>query len=371
MNKLRLGMVGLTADRGWASAAHLPALRALSQDVELVGVANRTRASAEAAIEAIGMGRAFDNVDSLVRSTDIDAVVVTVKVRHHRDIVQMALEAGKHVFCEWPLAASLADAEQLASLAKRQQVVAVIGTQAAVAPELLFLRDLVAEGYVGDLRSTTFLGSGYTWGDDIPAGNAYALDPGNGATLLSVMGGHSLFAMQLVLGPIASIGGHLAQRQFTARIEETGETIPMLTPDQMVAAGEFESGVPFAFQLRGGLPCDARLFWEIGGSERDLRITPRPGAAPAVNNSHLRIESCERGQTEFQELAIPEKYDHDAGELPTLAQNVFGLYRLFLKDIRENTKTAPNFDDAAALHELLDHFERTQLEDRRPSSFRN
>lgn len=275
--RLKLGMIGLTADRGWASTAHLPALRALSDDIEFIGVANSNRASAEAAVRSIGMGCAFDDADDLINSPDIDAVAVTVKVRHHRDLVAKVLEAGKHVFCEWPLGNGLAEAKELAALAERQRVVAVIGTQAVVSPEIRFLRDLLADGYLGDLRSVTFLGSGNTWGDDVTAGDAYAMDPRNGATLLSVMAGHAFSALQSVLGPISSIGGHLTQRQLSARVQETGETMPMLTPDQMVAAGEFTTGAPFAFQLRGGLPCFHQLVWEIGGSERDIRITPHHG----------------------------------------------------------------------------------------------
>ena len=360
-NKLQVGVIGLSAERGWASTAHMPAFRALARDMEFVGTANTSRASAEAAAKALGMGRAFDSVDSLVACPDIDAVVVTVKVRHHRDLVARVLEAGKHVLCEWPLASNLAEAQELAALAKRQRAIAAIGTQAVVSPEILFLRDLVAEGYLGDLRSATFLGSGYTWGDDVIKGDAYAMDPKNGATLLSVVAGHAFSALQCVLGPISKIGGHLTQRQFSTRIEDTGETIPMLTPDQMVAAGEFANGVPFSFQLRGGLPCGARLFWEIGGSERDLRVTSQPENLPLINSSVLRIESCRRGRTDHAELRVPSSYYLEFDGMPAIARNVAHLYRLLIDDIRNGTRTAPDFDHAVALHKLLDDFGTTPI----------
>lgn len=352
-------MIGLTAERGWASTAHIPALRALSKDIEFVGVANTSRASAEAAVQAIGMGRAFDDVEGLVACPEVDIVAVTVKVRHHHDLVARALRAGKHVFCEWPLASDLAEAKELAALAERQGVVAVIGTQAVVSPEILFLRDLVADGYLGDLRSATFLGSGKTWGDDVAPGDAYAMDPRNGATLLSVMAGHAFSAFQHVLGPIATIGGRLSQRQFSAQIEGTGDRIPMLTPDQMAAAGEFVSGLPFVFQLRGGLPGGARLFWEIGGSKRDLRITPRAGEPPLVNISALRIESCARGSERFSALPVPSNYQAGSDALPSVSRNLFHLYRRLIADIREGTRAAPSFDDAVILHKTLDRFEKT------------
>ena len=175
-DRIRVGIVGLKAERGCANAAHIPALRALSDDIEVVGVANTNRASAEAAVNAFALGRAYDSVDTLVASPDIDVVVVTVKAPHHLDLLTKVLEAGKNVYCEWPLGNGRAEAEQLAALAKRKQVVAVVGTQAVVSPEVQFARDLVADGFVGEVRSTTYVGSGFTWGDDVDAGDVYAMD---------------------------------------------------------------------------------------------------------------------------------------------------------------------------------------------------
>jgi predicted dehydrogenase len=119
--KLHVGIVGLQAGH-WASASHLPALRALSDTFEIAGVANTSRASSEAAAFAAGIPRAFGSVAELVKSPDVDIVTVTVKVPHHLELAKAALEAGKHVYCEWPLGNGLAEAEELAALAKKKGV---------------------------------------------------------------------------------------------------------------------------------------------------------------------------------------------------------------------------------------------------------
>jgi predicted dehydrogenase len=354
--RLRVGIIGLSAERGWGSVAHIPALHALSDDIELVGVANRSRASAEASKEAFGLKRAFDSVDSLVKFAEIDVVVVSVKVLHHRELVIKALEAGKHVYCEWPLGNGLAEAEEIAAVAKRKQVVAVVGTQAVVSPEVKFVRDLVADGFIGEVRSTTYVGSGFTWGDVVDAGDAYAMDSKNGATLLSVIAGHAFSAMQSVLGPVSTINGLLSQRRKTVRIVETGEMIPMRTPDQVVATAEFASGVPLAFHLRGGLPCGERLMWEISGSERDLRISAAIEDVPVINISPLRVEAGKRGESGYSELKIPSSYYFDSEDAPA-ARNVGGIYRLMVEDIRRGTRNAPTFDDAAKLHKITNAIE--------------
>src|SRR5260370_37394755 len=87
----------------------------------------------------------------MVREPDIDLVSVVVKVPSHYQVVTAALNAGKHVYCEWPLGANLAEAEQMAALAKIKGVRAMVGLQARGDPTLRYLRDLIAEGYVGEV----------------------------------------------------------------------------------------------------------------------------------------------------------------------------------------------------------------------------
>ncbi|HEY1146901.1 MAG TPA: Gfo/Idh/MocA family oxidoreductase, partial [Allosphingosinicella sp.] len=136
---IRVGIVGLQPGRGWGWAAHLPALRGLSQQYELAGVANTSLASAEAAARACGLPRAFASATELAQSPDIDLVVVTVKVPAHAAIVEAALEAGKHVYCEWPLAFTLEQAEELAALAKAKGVKAMIGLHLRGSPALRYV----------------------------------------------------------------------------------------------------------------------------------------------------------------------------------------------------------------------------------------
>ncbi|HWS63948.1 MAG TPA: Gfo/Idh/MocA family oxidoreductase, partial [Steroidobacteraceae bacterium] len=189
--RFRVGIVGLGAKRGWATAAHIPALRALSDQFEIVGVANTSLASAEAAAAAFGLPRAFESAAALIASPDIDVVVVTVKVPYHREVVTATLQNRKSVYCEWPLGNGLAEALDLARLANDKKVLAVVGTQAIASPEVQFVRKMVADGYVGEVLSSTYIGAGFTWGDDVSLGEVYAMDSKNGATLLSVIGGHA------------------------------------------------------------------------------------------------------------------------------------------------------------------------------------
>jgi Gal80-like protein len=75
----------------------------------------------------------------------------------------------------------------------------------------------------------------------------------------SWIGGHAIFAVQSVLGRIEEVGTVLSQRRQTVRVIETGEMIPMRTPDPLVLDAVLQSGAPLSFQLRGGLPRNRRV----------------------------------------------------------------------------------------------------------------
>ena len=106
---LRIGFAGANAERGWAKDAHFPALKALP-GLAVHAVSARTQEIADAAAAAFGAAKAFGDSLAMARDPDIDIVAVTVKVPEHRQIVLAALEAGKHVYCEWPLARDHAEA---------------------------------------------------------------------------------------------------------------------------------------------------------------------------------------------------------------------------------------------------------------------
>src|SRR5881396_3522242 len=113
--KIRVGIIGVNPDRGWAAQAHIPALKSLSDDFEITALSTSRRASADAAGKLFGVPLAFDNYRDLADSTAVDVVAVTVKVPQHLELATAALSAGKAVYCEWPLGNGLKEAETLAA----------------------------------------------------------------------------------------------------------------------------------------------------------------------------------------------------------------------------------------------------------------
>src|SRR3954447_3488069 len=149
-HKIRLGFVGANVRATWASQSHFPALLA-SPDVEMTAVCTTRPESAADAREAFGAKLAFHDYREMVASPEIDAVAIVVKVPEHEGPTRAALEAGKHVYTEWPLGRTTAEAEALAELARSRGVQTVVGLQSRVSPTLLFVKEQIAGGYIGEL----------------------------------------------------------------------------------------------------------------------------------------------------------------------------------------------------------------------------
>src|SRR5438093_5337356 len=156
-SKLGVGIIGVSPVRGWAATAHIPALRALPT-YKIRALSAHSAQSARAAGEAFGVGAVFSDHEQLVTQPDVDVVAVTVKVPHHRELVSAALAAGKAVYCEWPLGRDLEDARAMAALAAEQGVRTVVGLQARQATAIEFVQELLGDGYVGEVLSTTMVG---------------------------------------------------------------------------------------------------------------------------------------------------------------------------------------------------------------------
>src|SRR5438046_7451365 len=180
---LGVGIIGVSPIRGWASTAHIPALRALA-NYEIRALSAHNAESARAIGEAFGVSAVFSDHEELVIQPDIDVVVVTVKVPHHRELVSAALAAGKAVYCEWPLGRDLEDARAMATLAAKQGVRTVAGLQARQAPAIEFVQQLLRDGYVGEVLSTTLVGLSIP-GDVVGQPNAYMLDKTNGPSCIT------------------------------------------------------------------------------------------------------------------------------------------------------------------------------------------
>lgn len=352
-NGIRVGFIGLNPDSHWASKSHVPALKFLAEDFEIVGVANTTYESAKRSSEAFQIPHAFHNAEALIKSPEIDLVIVTVKVPHHFELVKTALEAGKHVYCEHPLGNGLEETRLLAEMAAKKDVVAVVGTQMVVAPEILYLQQLIKDGYIGKVLSTTLIGSGGNWRNETAADLSYLYDKANGATMLTIPLAHTLAGVTSVLGSFSELSSKMTSNFTRVKVLETGEVKSKTAEDQIMVIGTLTNGIAISVHYRGGVSRGTNLLWEINGTEGDIQVRGDLGHGQLVPLSIFAARGIEK---ELQLLKVPVEFSNDFPENPMVG-NVARIYKLLADDIRFNTRNAPSFNDAVQLYELLNNIE--------------
>jgi predicted dehydrogenase len=360
-----VGIIGLSARGGWAARAHLPALEALNDKFELRALSASSVESARDAGAKYGVSLAFGSADDLVARDEVDLVVVTVKVPHHRKLVEAALRAGKDVLCEWPLANGLTEAEALADLATSAGVRAFTGLQARANPALRYLRDLVAQGYVGEVLSTSMIASGGTWGPTYSPGGEYLLDRDNGATMLTIPFGHTIDALSMALGEFTEVTATTGVRRPYVTNSVTGESAAMTAADQVAITGVLDSGAVATVHYRGGTSRGTGFHWEINGTEGDLVVTAPSGHLQLVPLTLRGARGTDTGLTDLTVPAAYEKVPALAGRSDQPSYAVAHAYEALFEDLVTGTHTVPDFPHAVRHHRFLDGVERAAATGRR------
>ncbi len=229
----------------------------------------------------------------------------------------------------------------------------IVGLQARQAPAIEFVRDLLRDGYVGDVLSTTMIGVSVP-GDVVVQPNVYMLDANNGANLLTVAVGHSLDTLNHVLGEFADLSAVSAIRRPLINVEGTREQITKTAVDQIAVIGTLTSGAIASVHVREAVAGGVGFLWEINGTDGTLRITAE-AALPEI--FPLTVAGTRGGGGEPVELPVPVALTQKWPTLTALegapAYNVGRAYAAFAADIIEGTHTVPDFADAVRRHEVL------------------
>lgn len=358
-DKIRIGLIGANIHRGWAPRSHLPALVA-SPEFELTGVCTTRMESAEESAKMFGAKMAFDSYQDMLAHPDIDAVAVVLRVPSHYEPTMAALNAGKHVYTEWPLGKSTAEAKEMADLARSKGVINMVGLQARANPAIMHLKDLIEEGYVGEVMSchVSMIRGGVlqrvsdrTWQRDVELG----------ANTLTIAFGHTVDALRFAVGDFSDVSSVVSTqaKQWTA--SDTGDVLDVTSPDNVLLSGSLDNGgvasVHVATTPYGG----SGLRMEVYGREGTLIATSED--SPQLKEVHLQGT---QGNNKLSDIAVPAKYTCVLEGMPQGEPfNVGQMYYRFGEAIRSGTACEPNFDTAVDLHHFIDNIRESTDQGRR------
>lgn len=354
-DRIRVGIVGATVTQGgsgWGAHAHVPALKALP-GYELKAVCTAHEDTARASAAAFGIERAFHRFGEMAAHPDVDLIVVCVRVPGHRDLVMASLQAGKAVCCEWPLGANLAEAREMAGLARQRSRPTIVGLQARSDPAILCARDLLQAGYIGEVLTANLNTAAQAVLQRGP-GRIWQGVRSNGANTLTIAGGHAIDALCAVLGEFAELSARVTTRIPEWRTLE-GAPVAVDSPDSITVVGRMVSGAEVSVNV-AAVPSNP------GGNR--LEIYGREGALVVRADGSLNIGPSQvhagKGKEPLAPMPVPAKYRVAPEGTPSgPPYNVAQAYTRAADALRGGGSFEVDFDLAVRRHALIDAIERS------------
>jgi predicted dehydrogenase len=196
MSPICVAIIGLSAaatGTGWAASAHLPYLLK-SPHYKIVALCNRSLENAHAAIKAYDLGpetKAYGSPEDLAKDPDVDLVVANTRVDLHGKVLLPSIKAGKNVFSEWPMDSNEAKAKVMLDAARQSGSKTIVGLQGRANPVVQKLKQVIEEGRIGKVLSSTFYGCTTNGGMEESAKVKYTTQREIGGNILTVHFVHS------------------------------------------------------------------------------------------------------------------------------------------------------------------------------------
>ena len=356
IRKFRVGIIGADTQASWAGASHVPALRD-QPGLALAAVATRREDSARAAAQAFGAERWYADPYALIRDETIDVVTVAVKVPTHRELVLAALAAGKAVYCEAPLGATLAETGEMAAAAGSLHT--AIGLQGRFNPSVRRAVELIASGRLGRLMSANVRATTFGFGPQSPAAYDYFNKAASGASFLTITTAHVLDVVEAVLGDITEVDARTELLWPTIELIDAGRSSVREIPDHVDIIARTALGASVSVQVLAGVPPeDAQFVLEVRGSAGSLTLKGSHAAGVQVGDLTL---TSSVGVEPPQAPVATGVGSTAAAFWHGAAINVGEVYASLARDLATGRHDTPGFAHALHNGRLIAALERAAL----------
>jgi predicted dehydrogenase len=363
MKELRIGLVGY----GFIGRCHALGYKSIPIyyngkpcTVKLVGICDASEKACQEAVAQCGFEYASTDYKEFVRRKDLDVIDCSTVNLIHRDVVVGALQSGKHVYCEKPLAMNLAQArEMVAEARKHPELKTQMTLEYRFFPALIRARELITEGFIGRVFSIRgeYLHSSFV-DPNRPVHWKVDKKVGGGGALLDI-GSHVLDLVRFLAGEVKEVMA--ATETFTKKrpvAGKPGEFMDIEADDigvMLLRMADGAVGTIEASKVATGATDDLKI--EIRGSKGALYFrlmepnwlyvfdATEPTGNYGGKRGFKRIECCQR----YPDIVIPTPYFG----LGWIRSHIHAQYE-FLRAIVENKPTSPSFEDGLRLQELTE-----------------
>ncbi len=339
----RIGIIGI----GFGVQVHAPGFRSEGWDV--AALCSRHRDKARAAADAAGIADVHSDPLEMIARTDLDAIAITAPPGAHHPLALAALAAGKHVLCEKPFALDAAQAAAMRDAAEASGRTAMVAHEFRHTPQRAYIRDLLADGYVGKFEQCTIELYLDRFVSREPRPLTWFGYRADGGGVLGALGSHYIDALRHWFGDVAAARGRLDTLRPDLRDAATGAIHRAETDDTFAFTLDFRNG-GMATMNASFVATPARGARIVVMGDNGTLIAEQPGPNPMEDG----VVIGSRGGSPLAPLPTPAQYLPltDARDHRLMAFRM--LVREFNRGIDAGTSPAPNFTDGLRCQQVMD-----------------
>ena len=362
IERLRVGVLGM----GFMGGTHTQAWQRVKAtfnlpiDIEMKALFDMSESSLALNGARYEFERTTQDWREVCEADDIDVVSICTPNFAHLEAAELALSTGKHVWCEKPMATSIADAEAMVALAeagKAQGLKTILGYNYMKSPTLLAIKKLIEDGVIGDI---VHFNGVYTedFMCDMDMPHSWRLTKaGGGKGALGDMGSHQVSMAIWLCGPIREVASRLQTVHHQRPDMNTGEMKQVETDDQFSAIGTFHSGALFTLHTSWlGQGHKMQLGFDVAGTKGAIRFDQeRMGEFQLFEQK----DSSDMASNGFKTVLIGPYHPPFGNFCPAPGHHVgFNEMKIieageFCRAILEGNEAYPNFDDGLVFEKAL------------------
>ncbi len=359
MGTIGVGIIG----SGFMGRSHMlaftiaPRIFPLALEPRLVALADSSFDKAQRMARQFGFARASRDWRELVRDPEVELVSITTPNHLHRPMALEAIAAGKHVYCEKPLAATAREAEEMAEAARRAGVVTAVGFNYQQNPIVRVAQDIIRCGEIGEIWSFRGIHAEDYMSDPERPWD-WRMDPAGAPGVVGDLGSHIVSMARFLLGEIVELAADAATViRERPRAPGSRERVPVEVPDEFRALLRFESGALGTVEA-SWIATGRKMYhaFEVTGSKGAIAIN-----LERMNEMRLYLrKGLGPGREGFVEIPTgPEHPDYGAfipAPAHQLGYNEIKAIevRRLLEALAGGPRFHPDFDDAVKTHRVLD-----------------
>jgi len=362
---INIGMIGAG---GITHAIHIPAFQSCPE-VRILAVCDNNLELAEKVAKQNRIKYVFKDYRKLLEVKEIDAVVIATPNLFHAPMATEAIEAGKHILLEKPIAMNYPEAKRLYNRAKKRGIINAVAFNYRFVPSLQYFKSLITSGKLGKIYHIRAFYLQQWPRPDIWSWRCDRSLAGTGH--LGDLGSHLIDFARFLVGEFKSVTGNLTWMRKTRKDPLTGKIKKSDTDDACQFLAKFRNGATGVFEVTRYAPgrgCRTGYqYVEVNGSEGTVIYefqSPESGKStkglPSPESLKICIGKENIASGKLEVIKVPAsflKVKHSERRLPArdpVWEPRYDLAHIFVHGIRTNVPVSPNFYDGMKAMQVVD-----------------